>query len=171
MQLLLWGSNELTFFPFLTWIFYPIVGYLFGSFLMHCNSKKKFYLIIFFVAGIVWFFSIFVLQDVYGIDIGLFSENGYYQHSILGNIAFTGFVLWWISLCFFVSEYIPRFAMKTIDRWSKNVTDIYFAQWIIIGWLVIPLGYMQLNPPNYFYVLVAVIIASDLFAHIYKTRN
>ncbi|MDF3001810.1 MAG: hypothetical protein K0Q48_1929, partial [Bacillota bacterium] len=31
---LLWGTSDLSSFPFLTWIFYPVAGYLFGQYLI-----------------------------------------------------------------------------------------------------------------------------------------
>lgn len=164
---LFWGSGELSFFPYLSWIFYPIVGYLFGSLLSRCTDKRFFYTIMGLGSSAVWFFSIFVLQGTYGLDIGLFSEYGYYHHTLLGNIAFTGFVLGWVSLLFFLTPLIPAVAQKTIDRWSKNVTDIYYAQWVIIGWLAIPLGYAALKPPQYFGILLLVLISSDGLAYGY----
>jgi len=41
---LFWGSIEMSYFPFLTWIFYPIAGYLFGLVIIRINNKNKFYL-------------------------------------------------------------------------------------------------------------------------------
>ncbi len=165
---LFWGSGEVSYFPYLSWIFYPIAGYLFGGALIRCQSKIQLYGFSMLAGGAAWFGSIFWLQEGYGIDIGLFTDYSYYHHTLLGNLAFTGFVLWWLGLLFFLFPLVPKFAMKTIQRWSYNVTQIYFAQWLIIGWLVVPFYYWTLKPPLYFVYLLLVIIASDAAAHYYR---
>ncbi|MFE8730606.1 hypothetical protein, partial [Aeromonas hydrophila] len=56
---LFWGSNESSYFPFLTWAFYPIAEYIFGDHLIRCTDKRKFYLISGAVAAVVFFFGIY----------------------------------------------------------------------------------------------------------------
>jgi len=165
---LFWGSGEVSYFPYLSWIFYPIAGFLFGGFLIRCGNKIRFYALCLLLGGLVWFGSAFGLQEGYGIDIGLFSDYSYYHHTLLGNVAFTGFILWWLGILFFLFPLVPKFAMRTIQRWSYNVTQIYIAQWLIIGWLVIPFYYWSLEPPMYFVYLLPVIVASDVAAHYYR---
>ena len=165
---LIWGSGEVSYFPYLSWIFYPIAGYLFGGILIRSRSKIRLYALCLLGGGLVWFGSALGLQEGYGIDIGLFSDYSYYHHTLLGNVAFTGFILWWLSALFFLFPLIPKFAMQAISRWSYNVTYIYVAQWLIIGWLVIPFYYWTLEPPMYFVYMLLVIVASDAAAHYFR---
>jgi ABC-type tungstate transport system substrate-binding protein len=75
----------------------------------------------------------------------------------------TVFALFWISLLYFV----VRFKFSTLKRWSKNVTEIYMVHWVILGilyYLVIS------NPLNIWAMLIltaAVLLVSDLIAHLY----
>lgn len=45
----IWGTYENSWFPFLSWIFYPILGYIFAQALQRCNNKDKLYKEIFIV--------------------------------------------------------------------------------------------------------------------------
>ena len=54
-----------------------------------------------------------------------------------------GFVVVWLFLCEFAVRKIPSNGVSQILYfWSKNVTVIYFIQWIIIGWGVAVFSYM-----------------------------
>lgn len=71
---LFWGSNKYSFFPFFTWMFYPIAGYLFGSLLIRCANKKKFYAVSGLIAGIVFFGGSYLFNVLLGIPTGLTRE-------------------------------------------------------------------------------------------------
>ncbi|MBP2622765.1 heparan-alpha-glucosaminide N-acetyltransferase domain-containing protein [Streptococcus oricebi] len=53
---LFWGTNSLSYFPFLSWIFYPLVGYLFGNLLIRCTNKNRFYRLV--AASSILFYSL-----------------------------------------------------------------------------------------------------------------
>ena len=40
---LFWGAWEKAWFPFFSWIFFPVAGYVFGIFLIHCADKTGMY--------------------------------------------------------------------------------------------------------------------------------
>jgi uncharacterized membrane protein len=145
---LIWGSGKTSYFPFLSWIIYPIAGYTFGSFLIRCSNKLKFYLILFFTGLISFLGSGFLTVGLFNIDIGLLDEYSYYHHNILGNIVFLSFVLTWVSFLFFISKWFFGVLKTTIERWSRNVTSIYFIHWILIGNIVIFVG---MNNSNLFF--------------------
>lgn len=164
---LFWGSNELTFFPFLTWMFYPIAGFIFGSFLIRCNDKNKFYAISGIVASIIFIGGTYLFNVIFKIPNGLTSDTGYYQHFLTDNITFTAFVIFEISILNFIVPIMPRFLKSMIERWSKNVTSIFCIHWVIITWSVLIIPSRSLNMFNFIIYLLVIISLSDFLAYYY----
>ncbi len=162
---LIWGSNENTCFPFLSWIIYPLVGYLFASLLMKCRDKDNFYLILLIASGalLTAFFLIFMV--IMGIDVGLYDGEKYFHQTITGNLIIISFTLCWISLIYFASKPLKVFIKTILGRWSRNVLSIYFIHWIIIGWssfLIYDSGYLLT-----IILMGAFMAVSDLLAAAY----
>ena len=154
---LFWGANELSYFPFLTWIAYPIFGYCFGTFLIRCKDKSKFYSILLAVGLLSLVGFGFIFTEFFGFDLGMTDDYAYYHHDIFGNIILLSFILIWISLLFFASKGFVGVLKSTVQRWSKNVTKIYFIHWILIGFL-----YFLIAPESC--GLIATIIISIILA-------
>lgn len=51
---LFWGSSNISLYPFLSWIIFPIAGYIFGTYLIRTKNKMKFYLYL-MVSGLLLF--------------------------------------------------------------------------------------------------------------------
>lgn len=160
---LFWGATDTSFFPFLTWIIYSIAGFVFGYYMIRCTNKNTLYLYGFII-------TLPLLIISYLIE-GLAGEYNYYQHTIFINCIFVIFIIFWISLLFFITPYIPGFCDETIRRWSKNVTGIYFIHWVIIGWLVFLLSYNSQYAIASFVLFVGVTIASDGLSFIYRRKT
>lgn len=167
---LFWGSNDTSFFPFLTWIFYPIIGYLFGQVLIRVQKKNWFYVGL-FIANVM-LYGIFIYAANYlQYDLMLFSEEGYYHHQWIENIVATCFVFAWLSGIYLVSPLLKIMVKKPLVRWSTNVSEIYFIHWILIGWFVPFFGYNTLTEP-YFYLLLAMLfVISDALAEYVNLRK
>jgi uncharacterized membrane protein len=168
---LIWGSSEFSEFPFLTWIFYPILGYFFAQVLIRVQDKRVFYkklLIISLPSVIVTALFFFYLL---GQDLGLKSELAYYHHNIFANIVYGLFCISWISLLFFLAKYIPGTLMTLLKRWSKNVTEIYFIHWVIIGWLSWILDEYSAGLFMYCLLSVGILIAADVSSGFIKRRS
>jgi hypothetical protein len=159
---LFWGATDTSFFPFLTWIIYSIAGFVFGYYLIRCTDKKTLYLYGFFIT--------LPLLVVYYLNEGMFDEYNYYQHTLFINCIFVIFIVFWISLLFFITPSIPGFCNETIKRWSKNVTDIYFVHWVLIGWLVFLLGYNTQYAVASFLLFAGVTVASDGLSFLYRKK-
>lgn len=169
---LFWGSNENTFFPFLTWIFYPIAGYIFGSYLIRCTNKKKFYAISAIIAAIVFVSGTYLFNVILKIPNGLTSDTGYYQHFITDNITFTSFVILEISFLSFIAPFVPKFLQGIAKRWSKNVTAIFCIHWVIITWAVLVIPSKSLDMFWFVVFLIVIIPVSDFLAYYYsKIKN
>lgn len=165
---LIWGTNKFTYFPFLTWIFYPLAGYLFGYLLIRCENKRKFYGVAAAASALIFLGGTFVFNRLIGLPYGLSTDIAYYHHIITDNITFTAFVILEIALISFITPYIPKGLSLIISRWSKNVTPIYFIHWVLIGWTALIIGGDRLTYLPYFILCVVIIILSDLGAEFYR---
>ncbi len=166
---LIWGSNELSYFPFLTWIIYPISGFLFGSFLIKVNNKRLLYRYIFWISLIVTLSFSLISLYFFKIDLGINDSYGYYHHGIFGNIVLLSFVLFWISSTFFLSFLVKGHFRNILERWSKNVSTIYFIHWIIIGWLSIVLHSFGYLATIILFFIISIL--SDFLSVIYLKKS
>lgn len=165
----LWGSWDRTWFPFCSWIFFPAAGYIFGTFLIHCNNKTLMYKRILLVSAAA-LIPLIILSYNYKIEFGAFGDfyhQQYYHQDLFGNIIITIFCLFWISLLYFITLPFKNYSFNTLRRWSKNVNQIYITHWIILGFLC----YVFIDEPLSLWVILlmsaAVLIISDLIAYLY----
>lgn len=160
---LFWGSSHIAFFPYLTWIVYPLVGYYFGSCLLRCTDKNRFYGVLGIAGATVYYGGYWLLYEVLDWPVLLDSATSYYHHQGIDNILALGFVVFMLSALHFVNRLLPflatNIAGKALVSWSTDVSEIYFIHWVIIGWLVPVIGYNTQPLSNYF-ILVIVIFAA-----------
>lgn len=132
---LLWGTWERSWFPFVSWIFFPVAGYIFGTFLIHCSDKTQLYKRVLTIS-LLSLIPLVIISYNYGIEIGAFGilyQQQYYHQNLFGNIIFTLFSLFWISLLYFLLLFFENCSFNTLKRWSGNVTQIYVVHWLILG--------------------------------------
>lgn len=159
------GYNGLSFFPFLTWMVYPLLGYLFGYQLIRSQNQGLFYTVSGLIGVAIYYGITYVVDYVLEWDNLLYSASAYYHHQGIENLIATGFLLLFIGVCYWAGKVIPRWLEKPIVRWSANVTDIYFIHWVIIGWLGVFMGYGTLSTPYYIALVVLIFWISDRMAN------
>ena len=121
---LIWGTDEYSWFPFLNWIFYTILGYLFAKLLIRCKDKNEFYKNILLITGPLCA-ALWICTYVNKIDFGAFDlyQTNYYQHDIIGNMIMGIFVLLWISIIYFITRKMPQGLGDRFTRWSRIVME------------------------------------------------
>jgi len=165
---LFWGTGEQSYFPFLSWIIYPLAGYAFGQILMRCLNTNRFYALTFLFGWGLCALSAYVFPEILGLDIGWSSEYAYYHHSLAGNVVYTFYVIGWIATLFFFSKIVPELIYKTMSRWSKNSLQMYFTHWVLIGWIMIFTGFKTLEINYFLPLFLTIFIVSDLIVTCYK---
>jgi uncharacterized membrane protein len=166
-------ANEYSYFPFMSWIGYPVMGYIFGSYLKRCNDKKYFYKYL-FAFSILVVATITLGSQKYCFDIWSmhFGPDDYYYQDFIQYILVGGICFSWISILFALSKTTVKaldFVGKQLSRWSRNVTSMYFTQWVVIGWLsVLNLIAFPANPWINLTTGIIVVIISDATAVLYK---
>lgn len=165
-----WGTNYYAWFPFLTWIMYPLAGYLFGELLMRCTNKKRLYMqtlqIAFSILGLLAIY--FVLKDGDLRALNHLILEAYYHHTIVANLFMIAVTLAWLSTLYFWTAHIPSRIKATLARWSKNITPLYFVHGVILGWT---LAFVEptLTLPWMFVYSIALLAISDWISHSYGT--
>ncbi|MCP4215697.1 MAG: acyltransferase [bacterium] len=163
---LIWGFGENTCFPFLSWIIYPVAGYLFACLLVKCRDKDIFYRGLLAASSVLLAAFSLVFMVILKIDVGFHDSDKYFHQTIPVNLIIISFTLCWISLIYFVSKPLKGFIKSTIGRWSRNVLPVYLLHWIIIGWLSTLIhdgGYLLT-----IVLMVTLMAVSDLLTTTYK---
>ena len=153
---LFWGSSVNSFFPLLSWIFYPLIGVFFGHFLIRCSNKNKLYLL---VAGIA--VLVFLTAGAFAGDLGMVDDYNYYHHDLLGNLTIGAMIALWISFLYFISKLIPKLITNKLEYWSRKITHFYLIHWLIIGWSLLVFGYNNLNFWPTVAVMLGLIVITD----------
>jgi len=137
---LLWGTYEEVWFPVFPWLAFPLFGMAFRH---YCESEDGGKLV---MDRRIPLLGILVLTA--GIVItctNIEFHYGDYYRSGPGAITWmSGFVVIWIFLCGKAVEKIPdNKVFHLLCYWSRHITVVYFAQWMIIGWGVAIFPYME----------------------------
>ncbi len=163
-------ENEYSYFPYISWIVFPVAGFGAGYLYKKLDDKKKFILIA-VCAGIVQIiFGLWMMQQLGMEDTVLFrkydvEESLYYgMHPVyavcgLGMIAVEFAISTWILKL--TKERIPSF----MTEMSKNVMDIYVIQWMIIGCIspvLVRLKSIYVNMAVSVLILIAAFFASKV---------
>lgn len=128
---LFWGTHEGSYFPFTSWILYPAVGYAFAYVLKRTTEKKKLYLTVSPIGGVVYLITTFALLNFFEWDL-LMDGEYYYVQNIFFNIMFIGFVFLWIGICYALYHITAKPVMRVLEKFSSNVTIIYICQYTLI---------------------------------------
>lgn len=167
---LIWETYDYSWFPCLPWITYPMVGYVFGGYLIRCKDKKVFYRNICVVCGALsvplWLYSY-----IHNVRFGAFGnlwQDEYYGHDIMGNLVLVTFALFWMSLVYFVVPYIPSLFVRMLTRWSKNTNRLFCISYVYLGWGLLVLKGSDYTPAFVSVLAVIFFILTDLTCFIYE---
>lgn len=126
----IWGTATRTYFPFLNWIIFPIVGVIFGSYLKRCKDKGNFYLRVSPICG-----GLMVIYLALTIHFGLMftSDGSYFFMGIFDAVFFIVLALAVFGLNYAILNLFSKISFQSFMRWSKNINAIYYIHWSLIG--------------------------------------
>lgn len=133
-------TNEYSYFPFFTWIFWPLLGYLFGNLLIRTNDKKKMYIII-AITGIIALIisSIVINWDPNDMIVNSLTEAGmhdpgfYYAMDTWNIIWAYGELALEIALLYVTVTLTKNRIPALFSYMSSHIMSIYVFQWAFIG--------------------------------------
>ncbi|SES63994.1 heparan-alpha-glucosaminide N-acetyltransferase domain-containing protein [[Clostridium] polysaccharolyticum] len=171
---LIWGTWDCTWFPFLSWIFFPISGYLFGKQLITYKDTDQFYRKILTFTGLLFFPLITLMYELH-IDCGAldgYFDMEYFHMNWFGNFMTLELILLWTGFWHFASETLPSLLKNTLVRWSKELNVFYIIHWIFIGYGNLVFGYFKHSVIEVLLLFVFTLAASDwITACFIKRRN
>jgi uncharacterized membrane protein len=153
----LWGTKTATFFPFLNWIIFPIIGMVFGALSKRCKDKAGLYLRVTpLCAGIMLVYLFFTIY----FGFMFISEGAYYFLGVFDAMFFIILAVMVFGCCYALQYWLSKLKYKFLMRVSKNINVVFCVHWTIIGWLgIVQLFFMQLKDMQFWQVtLLAAII-------------
>lgn len=140
MNRLFIGTSARSYFPFICWMIFPIIGKIFAEKMIAAENKRLFYKKTIFYGSLVCIVSIIIslyLGSEFGVPISFASSLEYAQMHLLGNVVFVSFALLWLSICYFMTPYISESLKKVFGFFSKNTTIIYCLHFPIIKYILL----------------------------------
>jgi surface polysaccharide O-acyltransferase-like enzyme len=128
----LWGNYEWSYFPFIPWFAYPLLGYSFHGMVKIYSCKFNFnthqtLLIIF-----TWLLGLWISRKyVLAITSNL---HDYYHHGILMFVWIFFFLIGFVLVIYLVDKHFSHNKISSYIMWlGRNVTAAYVFQWLLIG--------------------------------------
>lgn len=152
------GTMTTSHFNFLSWIVYPVAGYLIAKLFVRAESKGLFYRrfgLLFLILSI----PLTVIGVVSGAFDGAFTGTPFYHQTALVNIWCMLLCFDWIALVYFASKRLPSIVIDNLSRWSKNITLIYVIHFVIMAVLMqfLPTSLGLIGCVVFFLLLFAVV--------------
>lgn len=167
----LWGTATKTYFPFLNWIIFPIVGLVFGSVLKLCKDKGNFYLRVSTLCG-----GFMVIYLILTIRFGMmFSSDGsYFFLGLLDAVFFILLALMVFGLNYAILQLFGKVPFQLLMRLSKNINAVYCIHWSLLGLLGITMQFLVKSKSLSFWqgtlIAALLLILSDWLAAWYLER-
>ncbi|GAB4403054.1 MAG: hypothetical protein Fur0028_16220 [Bacteroidales bacterium] len=162
---LFWGNQPIGFsfignkiaFPVFPWLAFPLMGMFLGDTMK--NSKDQNMTFQYF--GIIGILVLLIGGAITYPNID-YHFNDYYHSRQGGMLFMCGFVVFWLYLNKLIIDKIPMNKFfGLLFKWSSGVTNIYFAQWIVIIWSIVFFG---INKSSYLTVIL-LIFAFTFISH------
>ena len=167
----IWGTANWSYFPFLSWIIFPIYGYIFSTFLRRCIDKRKAYLIITPLCLVIMLGYAYITATK---GLMYFSNGSYYHLSVVDSVFFCVLGTLVFGICFWLTQLLSRCGFVTFCRFSKNINTIYCIHWVLIGILgvvqCLVFGTTTLKFATGTIIAILLIVVSDRIAALWLGR-
>lgn len=159
-------------FPVLTWLIFPVAGYLFGKVHIRIRDKSAFYRIVSPIAILIPLVY-FPIGIHYG--WGMFGEGqNCYYHMMIWDVAVCLFLdIGMLGVWHLLSQYMGNSIKGMLYEVSNNITAIYCIHWVFVRTITNVILYIkngtQILPLWQTMLLGLVILIVSIFmAHYYK---
>lgn len=167
--------DESSFFPVISWLIYPIIGYLLGQKLLETSNRTSFYLKTVFFA-----LFIFVLTNIYLFFTNsmqaryyLFMEMGF-QMDLFTTLIVSSISVMILSLSHFIGKLFVNSKLKDlISSISANVNSVYCIHWVLVKilWAIAIIFAFKIEYYSLFVIGFVIFVLSSMLAHLRKIIN
>lgn len=160
----LWGIGDEVYFPIFGWLFYPLIGMVFGVCMKAWNNIQKLYKVFFKIGlGLMCIGGIICITDFE------FHIGDYFRGGPGSTIWIIGFVFTWLGISYKITQNIRENRIfNIIYFWSKEITSIYFIHWILISWGTIIFGYEKYGVFASVLMMISMVVISHLLSKLFK---
>lgn len=165
--------DDTSFFPFISWIIYPIIGYLLGQKLIQTENKTTFYLQIGLASLFIFILanSFLYLTNSINKDYYLFMETGF-RMDLDTTIIVSSVIGIYTCLIYLISLLIKNeFLQNIITSISKNINSIYCIHWVLVKflWVFVIISSVKIEYFNIFFIGIIIFALSAFFAQLRKS--
>ena len=133
----LWGSQEVVYFPIFGWLFYPLIGMIFGLMMKASSDLNGLFNSLIKPGIALLILGTIITATDFGYHIG-----DYYRSGPGSMVWITGFLFTWVWLINRAIEKIQENKVfNVIYYWGKETTSIYIIHWLLISWGALLIGY------------------------------
>jgi uncharacterized membrane protein len=152
---LFFGQPPATYFPVFPWLIYPLTGFAIGI-----AIKEKFYN--FYKDLLIVGSFVFLCEYLAQFTKFHFPTTSFYRTFPDQTLMHVGFAVAWFAMWHFISTRFPgnKF-FSFITFFSKNITLVYFIQWVLIFWCFPLFGYHRL------YLGMSIIVSISISAIVF----
>ncbi len=181
---LIWGVGEdLSAFPLLNWLIFPVFGYVFGKKMQYLKNKDRFYKTTFIITGSISIAYILYLVLSYLKIINPLTsflsfsidgaETGFYYLGTIEAIIFCSLALLVFSICYGLYRFTRRKNIWTpITGMSKRINTIYCIHWVLLAWIYVAVFDMSSIPLIYSYGIgIILILVSNILAKLWLQKK
>ncbi len=159
----LWGKGENVIFPFFAWFIFPLLGMYLSRYALNIRQLKDFKKML--IIGVIGTVISLGLMNFF--PIGDYSRN----HPAL-NLFLLSFIILWVPLCYWLNQKMKgTWIQKQLLFWSKNVTSIYFIQWLLFGWSLLLFDSNNLSGWKALLIGLAILLITHQIAKLSATKN
>jgi len=166
---LFWGTGETSYFPFLSWVMYPMAGVAFGHILKDSCDERRLYMQSLLAGCVVLLAAMCISGFRFMYYMGFPEEHAYvyYHEDLIGNAVNGSLALIWLSVLYFASGAFPAVAYQKLLYWSRELTPIYVIHWVLIGWLALFVGFGQFMFWQTILAMSIIVVSADRIAAAY----
>jgi len=161
-------------FPLLNWFIIPLVGYIFGYYLLRVKDKKKFYSILTLPCAL---FSIIYLVVEINLEVGMYKEGeaAYYFISTPDVILCTILSVAMLGVYYFLSLILPAAVLGAATEMSRVLTPFFCIHWvfvIIAAYVFTELGWISWDAsvPTLLWISLVIFIISYAIAELWYRK-
>lgn len=165
--LLLPVDDGMVCFPLLTWFIYIAAGIIFGSMVKGSPDAGRFYQKVLNAGVFLIVVSTILILATNGdfVEIYTIHNDLYYHQSPLQLIWIFGLLFIEIPLLFFILESLGSKKIDSALRvFSRNIPQMYYIQWVAIGWIYAIYYLLELKPDNLAVALTGLVVFAVTFA-------
>ena len=126
------GSPLISMYPLFVFFIYTASGILFGELLKRTENKRTFYVKSAMIGAAIFVAASFIYRFIAFDITAYYLTDSYYSNILPAAIWYIGQIGIWAALSYLVSFIVKGRARKVTEFFSRNITNIYVIQWIII---------------------------------------